>query len=540
LYIGGSGLARGYLNRPDLTAERFVPHPFSSQPGARLYRTGDLARYLPDGNIEFLGRLDFQVKVRGFRIELGEIEAALRQHPVIRDAVVVAQETESGDKRLVAYLAANLTALPSITELRAWLGQHLPEYMLPAVFVRLDHLPLTPSGKVDRKALPGPDEVQVDRTTNYVPPRTALEETLAAMWSTALGVAPIGVHDHFLDLGGHSLLALRIIMAIREQLGIELTLDHLFRLSTIEQLAANLAAAPQPTPGRQSSAIEPVARDRALPLSSQQLQLWFLAQLYPDWPVYNEPYTVHMHQPIDVAVLERCVADMIRRHEILRTTYTVIDEQPRQVIHPPDRFSLPYVDLTDRPEDRREAEALRLATGEARQPFDLEHGPLCRFTLIKLADADYRLFVTMHHSLMDGITLYQVFFLEMQQLYQAYLHGEPSPLPDLKLHYADYAVWQGAWRAQQQAAQLDYWRKQLADVAVLQLPTDRPRPLQPTFRGAYQRLSLSKSLTDQLKALSRQAGVTLFVTLAAAIQTLLQRYTRQDDIALGTFTAGRH
>jgi surfactin family lipopeptide synthetase A len=539
LCIGGIGLARGYFNRPDLTAERFVPHPFSSQPGARLYRTGDLARYLPDGNIEFLGRLDFQVKVRGFRIELGEIEAALRQHPVIRDAVVVAQESGSGDKRLVAYVAADLTQLLATAELRAWLGERLPEYMVPAVFVRLDHLPLTPSGKVDRKALPQPDEVQVERSASYAPPRTPLEETLAEIWSTVLGTAPIGVHDHFLDLGGHSLLALRIILAIREQLGIELTLDHLFRLSTIETLAASLEVA-QHAPGMQSSAVERVPRDRALPLSSQQLQLWFLAQLYPDWPVYNEPYTLNLHQPIDVAAFECGLAEMIRRHEILRTTYAVVDEQPVQIIHPPDQFSLPFVDLTGQPEDSREAEALRFATVEARRPFDLEHGPLCRYLLIKLAEADYRLFVTMHHSMMDGITLYQIFFLELQQLYQAYLRGAPSPLPDLDLQYADYAVWQRRHQAQVQADQLAYWRKQLADGPVLQLPTDRPRPPQPSFRGAYQRLALSKALTEQLKTLARQTGVTLFVTLSAAIQTLLYRYTGQDDIALGTFTAGRH
>ena len=540
LCIGGIGLARGYVNRPDLTAERFVPHPCSSQPGARLYRTGDLARYLPDGNLEFLGRLDFQVKVRGFRIELGEIEAALRQHTVIRDAVVVAQESGSGDKRLVAYVATDHTQLPSTAELRVWLGQRLPEYMVPAVFVRLDHLPLTSSGKVDRKALPQPDEVPIDQQASYLAPRTPLEETLAQIWSTALGVAPLGVRDHFLDLGGHSLLALRIILAIREQLGIELTLDHLFRLSTIEELAIKLAAAQQPSSHQPLAAIERVSRDRALPLSSQQLQLWFLAQLYPAWPVYNEPYTFHIQQPIDVAVFERCLNEMVRRHEILRTTYTVVDEQPVQITHPPDRFSLPCVDLTARPENQREAEALRLATIDARRPFDLERGPLCRYLLIKLGEANYRFFVTMHHSMMDGITLYQIVFLEMQQLYQAYLRGEPSPLPELELQYADYAVWQGAWQAQQQAAQLEYWRKQLADLPVLQLPTDRPRPPQPSFRGAYQTLALPKTLTDQLKALARQTGVTLFVTLAAAIQTLLQRYTGQDDIALGTFTAGRH
>jgi amino acid adenylation domain-containing protein len=540
LFIGGTGLARGYLQRPELTAERFVPHPFSPEPGARLYRTGDLARYLPDGNIDFLGRLDFQVKLRGFRIELGEIEAALRQHPALHDAVVVARETATGDKHLVAYLAAPAAICPAAAELRAWLAQRLPDYMVPAAFVRLDHLPLSPSGKIDRKALPKPEEAVTDRRADYQPPRTPLEETLVNIWSAVLGVQPIGRHDHFLDLGGHSLLALRILFAIREELGVELSLDHLFRFSTIESLAASLEAAQRQPAGTGPTSIEPVPRDRPLPLSSQQLQLWFLAQLYPEWPVYNEPYTIYIHQAIEVAVLERAIAEIIQRHEILRTTYTLVDDQPRQVIHPPDRFSLPYVDLTSWPDESRESELLRLVTAEARRPFDLMHGPLHRFTLIKLAPTDYRLFVTMHHSMMDGVTLYQVFFLELQQLYRACLRGEPSPLPELKVQYADYAVWQNHWQAQVRSAQLDYWTRQLQNLSTLQLPTDRPRPLQPSFRGAYQCLSLSTALSQQLKTLARQEGVTLFVLLAAAIQTLLHRYSGQTDIALGTFTAGRH
>ncbi|WP_445310266.1 amino acid adenylation domain-containing protein [Microcoleus vaginatus] len=549
LHIGGDGLARGYLNRTELTAQKFIPNPFSNQPGERLYKTGDLARYLPDGNIEFLGRIDNQVKIRGFRIELGEIEAVLMQNRAVQDAVVIDQEYDLNDKRLVAYVVPSQGQVLSISELRRDLKQKLPDHMIPSAFVQLEAVPLTPNGKVDRRALPVPDATRTDLEEDFVAPRTPVEKVLVEIWAEVLGVERVGIHDKFLELGGHSLLAIRIVSRLRDTLKVELPISSLFASPTVADLAKRIEAGDREKPFLQAPPIRPVSRNQNLPLSWNQQRLWFLAQLEPNSPVYNEPFTIRFGGAIDVDALSKALNEIIKRHESLRERFITIDGQPVQVIDPPSTFNLAVVDLRQFPEDQREAEALRLATRESKQLFDLTSGPLLRATLIQLASEDYRLFMTVHHIVIDGVSIYSVFVPELAALYEAFSTDKPSlrhatltPLAELPIQYADFTLWQRQWLAGEiLESQLDYWKQQLrGDLPVLQLPYDRPRPAVQTFRGARQCLTLSKDLTSALKTLSQQEGVTLFMTLLAAFKTLLYRYTEQDDIVVGTVSAGRN
>jgi amino acid adenylation domain-containing protein len=589
LYIGGDGLARGYFNRPDLTDEKFIPNPFSNKLGERLYKTGDKARYLSDGNIEFLGRIDNQVKIRGFRIELGEIEAALLQHPDVRDAVVIVREDTYGDKRLVAYIvsqsqiskapamegdsyAEHISQLQTLYEktdsqtpthqnqnlninqplqgkvaqkliplLRSFLQEKLPDYMVPNAFMLLDTLPLTPNGKIDRHSLPVPDFTRPYLQENLVAPSTHIEKVLAQIWSEVLGVERVGIYDKFLELGGHSLLAIQIVSRLRDILKVELPVDSLFGSPTIAELQERIEAECDLLPFKQTPPIQRVSRNQNLPLSWNQEQLWFLAQLEPDTPVYNEPCTIRFPGAININALEKALNEIIKRHESLRTHFITVDGEPVQVIAPPATFNLTVVDLRQLSQEERSAEALRLATIDAKQLFDLTKGSLLRATLMQLADVDYRLFLTFHHIVIDGVSICSTFLPELAALYEAFSISKPLSLADLPVQYADFAVWQRQWLTQEiLARQLNYWKQQLADLPVLQLPYDRSRPAIATFRGARQCLALSKDLTEALKALSQQEGVTLYITLLAAFKTLLYRYTGQEDIVVGTVSAGRN
>ena len=558
LYIGGIALARGYLNRLDLTEERFIPNPFSHKPdvssfGAapeelagrestlRLYKTGDNARYLADGNIEYLGRIDEQVKIRGYRIELGEIEAALWQHPDVRSVAVTVREDVPGNKRLVTYVVPNQEAAPTVNDLRRFLKEKLPDYMVPDRFVFLKTLPLTPSGKVNRKALPAPDTTRLNTEVGFVSPSTPVEEVLAGIWVEVLGIESVGVRDNFLELGGHSLLATQVISRVRQAFQVELPLRSLFEAPTVAELAKRIEEGHREKLCLQASLIQPVFRHQNLPLSWSQQQLWFLAQLEPDTPVYNEPCTIRFTGALDVDALSKALNEIIKRHESLRTRFITVDGQLVQAIAPPDTFNLPVVDLRVFPQELREAEALQIASKEAKLLFDLTTSPLLRATLMQLADEDYRLFLTLHHIVMDDVSIRSIFLPELAALYEAFSTDKPSPLAPLPVQYADFAVWQRQWMTGEiLESQLDYWKQQLTDLPVLQLPYDRPRPALQTFRGARQCLALSKDLTESLKALSQQSGVTLYMTLLAAFKTLLYRYSGQEDLVVGTVSAGRN
>jgi non-ribosomal peptide synthetase component F len=537
LYIGGEGLARGYVGRPDLTAEKFIPDPFSGAPGARLYKTGDLARYLPDANLEFLGRSDDQVKIRGFRIELGEIAAALRQHPAVREAVVAAQDGH-GEKRLVAYLAGNRDARPTANELRGFLKDKLPEHMMPAVFVLLDALPLTANGKIDRRALPTPNGQRPELDEAFVASHTATEELLAQIWGQVLGVERVGIYDNFFHLGGHSLLATQVVSRIRETFQVEMPLRCMFEAPTVAGLAATIDVS---RTGLQAPPIVPVPRDGELPLSFAQQRLWFIDQLDPGNSVYNFPAAVRLKGQLNVVALKQSLDEIVRRHEALRTTFAIVDGRPVQIIAPAQTLTLPIVDLRELPETEREAEVQRLATNQAQRTFDLAHGPLVRATVLRLGENEHVGLLTMHHIVSDGWST-GILIREMATLYEGFCSRRPTSLPELPIQYADFAHWQRHWLdSGVLESQLTYWTIQLAGASpFLDLPTDHTRPIVQRFRGAHESLRLPKNLSAELKALSRQEGVTLFMTLLAAFKILLHYYTSQDDIIIGTPIANRN
>ncbi|NPC86635.1 amino acid adenylation domain-containing protein, partial [Pyxidicoccus fallax] len=462
LFIGGAGVVRGYLGRPELTAERFIPDPFASTPGERLYRTGDQVRRLADGGLEYLGRLDFQVKVRGFRIELGEIEAALEQHPRVRQAVVVAREDVAGDKRLVAYVVPPSGAqAPDASALREALKQQLPEYMVPSAFVALEALPLTFNGKLDRKALPAPDGALSARV-EYVAPRSETEQKLASLWSEVLRVERIGIHDNFFELGGHSLLATQVASRIRTSFGVEVPLPTLFEATTLEMLARAVETSIRSKRALALPPLRPVERTDALPLSFAQQRLWFLDQLIPDSALYNMPAPLRLEGSLDVAALERSLSELMRRHEVLRTSFPADADQPLQVIAPPAPFPLERVDLSALSAEAREAEARRLVEAECRKPFSLAHGPLLRALLLKLEAQQHVLVLNMHHIISDGWST-GVVVREVAALYEAFSQGQSSPLPELPVQYADFAAWQRQWlQGEALEAQFSYWRQQLA------------------------------------------------------------------------------
>ncbi|MCP3144849.1 non-ribosomal peptide synthetase, partial [Pyxidicoccus xibeiensis] len=541
LYIGGVQVGRGYLGRPELTAERFVPDAFSETPGARLYRTGDLARYLPDGAIEYLGRVDFQVKVRGFRIELGEIEAVLGQHPAVREAVVVARES-GGDRTLVAYVSARQEQVLDVGALRELARARLPEYMVPPHIVVLDTLPLTPSGKVDRRALPAPEATAAVAARVYEPPRTPVEELLAGAFARALKLERVGLHEDFFELGGHSLLATQVVSRIRGALQVELSLRDFFAARTVAALAARVEAASQAVAeGTAPPPLVPVPRGDDLPLSFAQQRLWFIDQLEPGNSAYNIPLALRLDGPLDVDVLERAFAELVRRHESLRTTFQVRGERAAQCIASEARFTLRRVDLSAQPDEAREETLHRLAREETLTPFSLSQGPLLRATVLHLGERQAALLVTMHHIVSDGWSL-GVLAREMSVLYEAFLKGTLSPLPELAVQYADFSAWQRGWlQGDVLEAQLSWWRKQLADAPrALELPTDFPRPAVQTSRGSSVGTTFAPALTKALKELCQREGVTPFMVLLAATQALLARYSGQEDIVVGSPIAGRN
>jgi len=538
LYIGGAGLAHGYLNLPALTAEKFVPDPFATQAGARLYRTGDLARHLDDGRIEFLGRIDQQVKVRGYRIELGEIETGLMRHPAVRSAVVVTREDVAGDKRLVAYLV--LDGAPPAGGWRSFLKDTLPDYMIPQAYVLLESLPLTPNGKVDRRSLPAPEYTGAEAEGSYTAAGNAIEEMIAGIWCEVLRVERVGPLDSFFELGGHSLLAMQVVSRVREALQCEVPVRLLFETPILREFAASIEASRLTEQGLQAPPIQSVSRDVALPLSFAQQRLWLLNQLEPESPAYNIPIAVRLSGELNVTALERTLGEIIKRHEVLRTTFSVKDGTPVQVIGPATPFRLPLIDLSTWFEVEREQETLVLAAREAVRPFDLEQGPLLRATLLKLSEHEHVALFTMHHIVSDGWSM-TVLIREVTILYEAFVRDQSSPLADLNIQYADYSAWQHDYlRGDVLEMYLRYWRKQLASApALLELPTDHPRPPSQTLHGATHSIILPTRTAAEIKRLSRAEGATLFMTLLAAFQTLLHRWTGQDDIVVGSDIANR-
>ncbi|HEU4833563.1 MAG TPA: condensation domain-containing protein, partial [Pyrinomonadaceae bacterium] len=535
IYTGGDGLARGYLNWPELTAEKFVPHPFSERGGERLYRTGDVGRWLNDGSVEYLGRVDEQVKIRGFRIELGEIEAVLSRHPAVREAVVVVQ-TVNNDKRLVAYVVGEASFESS--ELRQFLKDVLPEYMVPQAFVQLERLPLTENGKVDRRALPAVESVREE--TETVVSQSPVEEVLAGIWSEVLGVT-VGVEDDFFDLGGHSLLATQVMSRVREAFGVEVALRELFERPTVREFAQSIERELRQGAGVGAPPIERRERDEELPLSFAQQRLWFIDQLEPGSAFYNVPSAVRLKGDLNRRALELTLTEIVRRHEVLRTRFGTVSGRAVQVIEEAEPLTLAVIELSDLEIEEREAQVREWAAQEAATPFDLSRGPLLRVKLLRLGEQEHVVLMTMHHIVMDGWSL-GILIREIATLYEAFIDGRPSPLPELSIQYADFALWQRAYlQGDVLEQQLKYWREQLAGAqTVLKLPADKPRPAIYTYRGATHRFILPEAVTAPLRKLSQEQGCTLFMTLLAIFKTLLYRYAQQEDILVGTAIANRN
>ena len=563
--VSGYGVGTGYWKNEEKTNFSFVPNPFPSTakplPGTNrdlIYKTGDLGRWLPNGTIEFLGRIDHQVKIRGFRIELGEIEALLSQHPAVGESVVVVREDTPGDKRLVAYVVLNsetqelhnTSAISSelVSQLRNFLKERLPQHMLPSAFVVLESLPIAPSGKVDRRALPAPDLTQLQRESTFVAPSTPVEEMLAGIWAEVLGVERVGIHDNFFELGGHSLLATRVISQVRQVFEVELPLRRLFEEPTVAGLAAAIQEALKSEPGQNTPPIDRIARNGKLPLSFSQERLWLLEQLQPGSLAYTMPGALHFVGSLNVAALEQALNEIVRRHEALRTTFGVVDGQAVQVIAPSLTMKLPVMNLEELSEVERSQHVQQFVTRWSQQPFDLTQGPLLRWMLLQLNQQEHLLVLNVHHIVTDGWSV-GVFFRELTTLYHAYSQGQPSPLPELSIQYADFAVWQRQWlQGDILETQLTYWKRQLGTIPpVLKLSSDRPlgggkanRSSTSSSAGKKHSFALSSTLTEALKTLSQQEGVTLFMTLLAAFKIWLHCYSQQEDIAVGSPIANRN
>ncbi|HEX6039303.1 MAG TPA: amino acid adenylation domain-containing protein [Longimicrobium sp.] len=533
LHVGGEGLAWGYLGRPGLTAERFVPDPFGA-PGSRLYRTGDRARWLPDGALEFMGRADRQVKIRGFRIEPDEVEAVAGAHPGVREAAVVVRG-EGADKRLVAYVVPADGAAPTVAELRAYAAAHLPAYMAPSAWVVLDALPLTPSGKVDRRALPEPDASAL--ATARVAPRTPAEELVAGIWEGVLGVRP-GVTDSFFDLGGHSLRATQVVSRVADAFGVDLPLRALFEAPTVEGLAARAVAAK--AGGTEAAPpLVPQPRDAAVPLSFAQQRFWFVEQMGADANAYIIPLALRLRGALDVDALRRALDGLVERHEALRTVFRLEADQPVQVVLPAASIDLPLHDLSDLAESERDAEALRITDAEVRARFDLARGPVFRARVIRLADEEHVVLLSLHHIVGDGWSL-DVLLRELETLYAAARDGRDADLPPLPVQYADYALWQrNRLRGPALERELAHWRGVLDGAPTLDLPTDRPRPAEQTFRGGFVELSLGAELSERVAELARAGGATPYMALLATFALLLHRWSGAEDVVVGSPIAGR-
>ncbi|MCX4246649.1 non-ribosomal peptide synthetase [Paraliomyxa miuraensis] len=541
LYIGGAGVSRGYFQRPELTAERFVPNPFA---GGLMYQTGDRVRFRADGELEYLGRIDHQIKLRGYRIELGEIEAALERIGAVERAIVVTHG-RPGDERLVAYWSPAPDADAGPETLRSTLVAVLPRFMVPEVFVRLPALPLTANGKIDRKRLPAPTSSDLRRGERR-PPATPTEATLAALWTELLGSSESGVEvgadDDFFALGGHSLVAAQLVARLPARFGVELPLRAVFECSVLAELARHIDALVADARDAAPPALQLVARPHAgeLPMALSQRRIWFLSQLPGADVAYNMPVVVELRGRLGADALRTALDGLVGRHEVLRTTFRLGDEGPLQVIHPSAPVELPRVDLRGPGgEAPREEEVARRVEALLHHPLDLERGPLLRAHLVQLEAERWLFVLVIHHIIADGWSL-GIIERELSVLYAAALRGEPDPLPPLPIQYADFSRWQAERALGDKAAEdLAFWRQTLADLRPLELPTDRPRPPVESFRGEHHVFAIDRASTDELRALAQAEGVTLYVTLLAAFDVLIGRYADEEDIAIASGNANR-
>lgn len=540
IFISGVALARGYLRRPAQTAERFLPDPYAGQPGARMYRSGDLGRALPDGNLVFVGRRDHQVKVRGHRIELGEVESVLASHEGVGEACVILRDNiaDASQKDLFAYVVLTLgTKRTTAREIRQHLSEKLPTYMIPTTLMILNEMPRTPAGKIDRRMLPEPSREDYD-LKEMAQPTTPTQELLCDIWREVLGVEQVGIDDSLFDLGAHSLSAIKIMARARETFQQELTPAHIFANPSVRELAQEIDLLKSES--EKPPVICRVPRTGPLAVSFPQERVWYLESLAPGQVAYNTTITLRFKGPLRLDMLEATFTEIVRRHEMLRTTFRLQDNLPVQVIHPPWTVRLPIEDLSALSEEERAAAAKAAVLRNARTPFKLAELPLIRWALCKLAENDHLLIQVENHVVHDGWS-FSVLIGEFKALYSAFCEGRPSPLPELEIQFGDFAVWQRQWMSGQVLEQqLDFWRHTLRDMpALLRLPSDFPRPRVMSFEGSSVRTDLSEEVYLKLRDFSRHHGVTLFMTMYAAFLALLHRYSGLTDIFVGSGVANR-
>jgi amino acid adenylation domain-containing protein len=541
LYVGGVSLARGYHQRPELTAERFVPDGVSGVAGARLYRTGDVGRYVGAGVLECLGRADEQVKVRGYRVELGEIEATLQRHAGIREAVVLTRVDESGEQHLVACVVEEGEGAGEWRSLQEWLKEQLPHYMVPSSYVKLEELPLLVNGKVDRQQLAVLAEAGQQQAAGPARPEplSPVEQILAGIWREVLGVKEVGRDDNFFDLGGHSLRVLQVTSRVRKLFRVQLPMRSLFEVPTVRGLSERISQARR----GDNPPLAPLSAGTTngnVRLSFAQERLWFLNELEPNTSAHNVPFAININGRLNVIALHATFNEIIRRHEILRTTFTASDGRPVASIAAALDLNLSIVDLSTLPKEQRQAQTLRLANEEAQRPFNLTHGPFLHFALLRIDEDNSIVLLTLNHIVTDDWSV-GVFASEVSALYQSYSTGLHSSLAELPVQYSDYSNWQREWlTGEVLQAQLAYWKQQLLDPPFLRLPIDHEEPPVRTYRAARQPLALPENLTEEMKALGNREGATLFMTLLACYVVLLRYSTRQNDILVGTPVGGRN
>jgi len=537
LYIAGECLARGYVNQPQLTQERFLTNPYVAN--TRLYRTGDLARYRTDGNVEILRRIDEQVKLHGARIEPGEVESVLSNFPGVHHAVVLLRQDRPNQPRLVGYVAGESSLRKQIEQVRRYLVERLPHYMVPSIILWLDAMPLGPTGKVNRHALPAPKDM-TGQAAATIAPRNRVEEALAELWKSVLEVPKASIHDNFFEQGGHSLLATQLVSRIRELFEIDLPLSSLFERPTISALAEEVMRLCQKE--RRSPALPPiipVPRDQPIPLSYSQQRMWLMYQLAPESPAYNMSFASRQMGRLNKAAVRMAIDAICSRHDVFRTTFTMKGEGPVQIIQPFRRPHWVEVDLTHLPSAERQQRAAGLVEQEANRPFNLEQGPLARFFLIEIEPDDHVLVLTMHHIIGDQWS-FGIIGYEFALFYNAFCRGDAPLAKPISLQYIDYAVWQRRCLTDDRLRmQSDYWQKKLAGLSKLSLPTDHPRPATQTFTGSHRMLELPASLIERLKQFSAEHNATVFMTLLTCFQILLSRYSGQTDVAVGSPIANR-
>jgi amino acid adenylation domain-containing protein len=537
IYIRTPYRSHGYYGEPELTRQVFVQNPFSEDPNDLVHKTGDYGRILRGGDLEHLGRRDQQVQIRGVRVELGEIENLLRAHIEVADVAVIDRDDSDGNKFLVAYLTMNNGT--GSEALREYLAERLPPTMLPSAFVELDQLPRTLNGKVDRKALPNLELIQAERELE-AGKMTPIEEIVSGIWCEVLRLPAIPRHGNFFNLGGHSLLVTQVLARVRECLKVEIPIRTIFEAPTLAQFARFIEE--QLSHGQESelATIKRVARDGELPLSYSQQRMWFFEKLSSGMGAFNIALGVRLTGHLSVSALEQTFSEIMRRHEAFRTVFPEVDAQPVQLIQSPATFALPIVDLSALNAEAREREAARVTREETLRPFNLGKGPLARPTLLRMSDTEHIIICTMHHIIGDGQS-FEVVIAEMSQIYKMFSQGQPSFLPEVSVQYVDYVAWQRQWlQGDELEKRLAYWRQQLADApSRMNLPLARSRPKVQKFGGTYQETKLSPEMTAALRELSRREGLTLYMTMLAGYVLLLNQYTDDDDIFVGSVYANR-